>query len=191
MKIGLYGGSFNPVHHGHLLTALWASEIRGLDKIIFMPCFISPLRQDAAMVSGKQRVQMLEIATENDKIFEVSDYELRQGGVSYTINTIRKLKEQYTTVELIIGYDNYVLFDKWNSPDEILDLVDVIVLHREIKTNDVVPHNYKERMIFLETPAIDISSTDIRTRVNENKRIDYLTVPPVIAYIEKNDLYRY
>ncbi len=190
MNVGLYGGSFNPIHHGHLLTARWASEKRELDKIILMPCFISPLRQTTVMVNGAQRLKMVELAIQNDNLFEVSDYELKQEGISYTINTIRKLIKQYDSVELIIGFDNYVVFDKWQSPDEILNLVNVVVLHREMKIDDIISHNYGDGMIFLKTPAIEISSTDIRARVQKNKPIDYLTTQPVIEYIKNNNFYR-
>ncbi len=189
MKVGLYGGSFDPVHHGHLLTALWASEKRELQKIIFMPCFISPLRQFVNMATGGQRVKMLQLATQDNQMFEVSDYEIIQEGVSYTINTILMLKKLYNTVELIIGYDNYLIFDKWNSHEEILDLVNVIVLKRVVEKDFSVPDISKKRMVFLETPPIGISSTEIRRRVLLREQIDFFTPKPVIEYIHNNNLY--
>ncbi len=190
MKVGLYGGSFNPVHHGHLITARQAAEIRSLDKIIFMPCYISPLRQNVSIVSGEKRREMLLRATEHMPLFEISDFELTRGGVSYTIDTVTHLRETYSEIELLIGYDNFAIFDKWKSPDELLGKTKLVVLRRKMQTIIPITHQYAGQAAFIETPFIDISSTEIRERIKARKSIAFLTPEKVVDYIEENGLYR-
>jgi nicotinate-nucleotide adenylyltransferase len=189
MRVGLYGGSFNPVHNGHIITAVRAAELRSLDKIILMPAYISPLRQDVDIIPGQHRVEMLQRAVDGDPLFEVSDFELKRGGVSYTIDTVRFLKRQYPEIELIIGYDNFTVLDKWREPEELLQLAQIIVLRRDMHQDIRPGHDYSDRVISIETPFIEISSTDIRARIKKGKSIDYLTPPGVVSYIREHKLY--
>ena len=112
--IGVYGGSFDPIHIGHLVTTRFVYEQRDLGKIIFMPCNISPLKTSNALSSPEHRLKMLELALEPFPFFEVSDYEILKGDVSYTLDTLLELKKTYDSIELIIGYDNLVIFYKWH-----------------------------------------------------------------------------
>ncbi len=190
MKVGLYGGSFNPVHHGHLITAQRAAEIRSLDKIILMPCYISPLRQGVSIVPGEKRMEMLLRATENMPLFEISDFELNRGGVSYTIDTVKFLREKYSEIELLIGYDNFAIFDKWKRPAELLEMTQLVVLRRKMQTEIPITHKFAGKAVFIETPFIDISSTEIRERLSEEKSIAFLTPEKVIKYINRFGLYK-
>jgi nicotinate-nucleotide adenylyltransferase len=122
-KVGIFGGTFDPIHHGHLITAQSVREIRNLDKIIFIPSFISPHKSDVISVSPEHRLKMLKLAVEGVDFFEVSDYEINREGISYTIDTLKEFKKKYDELEFIIGYDNIFKFHSWKEPDQIILLM--------------------------------------------------------------------
>ncbi|MDZ7763566.1 MAG: nicotinate (nicotinamide) nucleotide adenylyltransferase [Melioribacteraceae bacterium] len=132
MAIGIYGGNFDPIHFGHLITAQRVLEIRNLEKIIFIPANISPLKQDVSTAAGEHRSEMVRIAISRNKNFLVSEIELERLGVSYTIDTLKTIKKKYNDIELIIGFDNLLKFDQWYKPEEILEMCKLIVLHRKV-----------------------------------------------------------
>ncbi len=187
--IGIYGGTFDPIHLGHLITAQYVFELRNLDGILFIPCNVSPFKIGMKCTSGEDRLNMLKLAIDGIPHFLISDYELKNPGVSYTINTLKYLREKYDELELIIGYDNLLKFEKWKEPDEIVKLAKLIVLGR---TTDIEEHKNKYFSFaeFVKTPRIDISSTEIRNRVNKNLPIDFLVPPAVKNYILEKGLYR-
>lgn len=188
MKIGLYGGTFDPIHFGHLITATYVKEIRQLDKIIFMPCYISPLRQQELRLSSVDRYNMVKSSISEIPYFSVSDLEINRAEISYTIDTIKELKKTYNDIELIIGYDNLLVFDKWKDPDEIFNLVKVIVVNRKV---EIIPLNntYFPDAILIDNPLIEISASQIRNRIANNLNIDFLVPQIVKEYIYKNKLY--
>ena len=190
MATGILGGTFDPIHIGHLITAQSVLEKRNLDKIIFIPAYISPHKQDMDNSESVHRLNMLELAVEQNEKFSVMDYEIRKKGVSYTIDTIKELKKTYEDLELIIGYDNLVVFDKWYQPDEILKLCKLIVMRRLTDTKHLGKNKYFEDAQILDTPTLEISSTDIRDRVKHNQSIDYLVPEKVKEYIYNNGLYK-
>lgn len=192
LKIGIVGGTFDPVHHGHLITAQSVLHQRNLDKILFIPCFISPHKTDVCSSSPADRLEMLKLSIAGNEKFSYSDYEIANEGISYTINTIRYLKETYNNIELIIGYDNFVKFDTWKEPDKIVELAKLIVLKRSYNETSPVPESnrFKSNAIFVDTPLIDISSTGIRDRVKNNLPIDFLLPESVKKYIIDNKLYK-
>ena len=126
--IGIIGGTFDPIHNGHLITARKVLEIRNLQKILFIPCYISPHKTGLKNSNSAHRTEMLKAAIKDFDYFGFSDYELQKGGISYTIETIKYLRNIYQNIELIIGYDNYACFDRWHKPEEILSLAKVIVM---------------------------------------------------------------
>lgn len=188
-RIGIFGGTFDPIHIGHLITTQFVFEQRKLDKIIFIPCFISPHKTNQNSSNPVHRLNMLTLAIENIPYFEINDYEIRKGTISYTYDTIVELKKSYNYIELIIGYDNLIVFDKWHKPDEILDLAKLVVMKRSIDKDVEQKNKYFDKAIILNTPTIEISSTDIRERVKNNLSIDFLVPPKVKEYIMKNKLY--
>ncbi len=190
MAIGIYGGNFDPIHIGHLITAQYVLEQRNLDKIIFIPANISPLKQDVDTESGIHRLNMVKFAIERNDKFEVSDIELQREGVSYTLDTLKEIKESYGEIELIIGYDNLVRFDKWKYPEEILDLCKLIVLHRKVDKEPADKNIFFDQAIIVDSPTVEISSTEIRDRVKKGLPIDYLVPLKVKEYIYKNRLYK-
>jgi len=188
-KIGIFGGTFDPIHYGHLITAQYVLEKRKLDKIIFIPCYISPHKTNQNISNPVHRLNMLKLAIEKIPYFELNDYEIRKGNISYTYDTILELRKTYNYIELIIGYDNLIVFDKWHKPDEILDLVKLIVMKRTVDKEPGTKNKYFEKAIILDTPTIEISSTEIRDRVKKNMPIDFLVPEKVKSYIHEHKLY--
>lgn len=189
-KIGIYGGSFDPIHIGHLITAQRILEIRELSKIIFVPCHISPHKPSFDYSSGEHRSKMISLAIESIPHFEVSDFEVSKGDISYSIDTIRHFKQSCDNIELIIGFDNLISFDTWREPDNILKLAELIVLKRKSEMDIHQFHKYYGEAVFVDTPVIEISSTEIRKRIKENQSIDFLVTEKVKDYIYQNGLYK-
>jgi nicotinate-nucleotide adenylyltransferase len=192
MAIGIYGGAFDPVHIGHLITAQRVLELRNLEKIIFIPAYISPFKQENKNSSPVHRINMLELALERSDKFVVSDIEMKRKNVSYTIDTLREIKKDNpdSEFELIIGYDNLLLFHKWYKPDDILKLCKLVVLRREVDKEPERKNIYYDRGNILDTPTIEISSTEIRERIVTDMPIDYLVPLKVKEYIYQNGLYK-
>jgi nicotinate-nucleotide adenylyltransferase len=189
IRVGIFGGAFDPVHLGHLITAQSVKEIRKLDKIIFIPAYISPLKTDYEHTSSIHRLKMLQLAAEQDENFIVDDFEIKNKEVSYTIETLQYLKGKYQKLELIIGYDNLLLFEKWKSPDEILNLADLVILKRKVSLEEKENKFFKAAE-FVETPLIEISSTEIRRRVSQGMPINFLVPQKVKEYIYAFNLYK-
>ncbi len=189
-KVGIFGGTFDPIHHGHLITAQSVREIRDLDKIIFIPSFISPHKADVNSASPEHRMNMLKLAAEEVDFFEVSDYEIRKEGISYTIDTLKEFRKKYDELEFIIGYDNIFKFHTWKNPDEIMKITKILVLKR--KSSLPPPHEdkYVKSALFVETRGIEISATDIREKVMQGMPIHYLVPEKVKEYIYNFNLYK-
>lgn len=188
--IGIYGGTFDPIHLGHLITAQAVYEMRNLDKIIFIPSFISPHKTNRISSSPHHRINMLKLAINDILHFDFSDIEITKKDISYSINTIQSLKPIYENIELIIGYDNLMTFDTWKEPDKILELVKLVVMKRNVKQGNFKRNKYFDKAIFVDTPLIEIFGTDIRERVRNNKDINFLVPQKVMAYIYKHNLYK-
>ena len=188
-KVGIFGGTFDPIHLGHLITAQSVKELRNLEKIIFIPAFISPHKSEAKASSAEDRLNMIKLAVDSIPFFDYSDIEVRKGGVSYSVDTLRELKKQYSELEFIIGYDNIFTFNTWKEPDEILKLAKIIVLKRKSSHPPQFEDKYYHQAVFVQTRGIEISATDIRERVKNGMPINFLVPPSVMKYIYKNKLY--
>jgi len=188
-KVGIFGGTFDPIHLGHLITAQSVKEIRDLDKIIFIPAFISPHKTDAKASSPEDRLNMIKLAVEGIPFFDFSDIEIKKGGISYSVDTLQELKKHYTELEFIIGYDNIFTFHTWKEPDEIFKLAKVIVLKRKSSHPPQFEDKYYHQSVFVQTRGIEISATDIRERVKHGMPINFLVPSEVMKYIYKHKLY--
>jgi len=188
--VGVLGGTFNPIHFGHLITASAIKEIRKLDKIIFVPCFISPHKVDNKPDNSLDRLEMVKLAIGKTAGFEYSDYEITKGGISYTIDTLTELNKVYSKLELIIGYDNLLKFHTWKEPDKILEMAELIVMKRKTDKPPVTVDQYFSKAKFVDTPLIEISATDIRSRIKSGMSIDFLVPEKVKEYICTFNLYR-
>jgi nicotinate-nucleotide adenylyltransferase len=184
MHLGILGGSFDPIHHGHLILARAALEELGLDRILFIPANMSPHKTDTTPATAQDRLAMLQRAIENEPGFEALDLELHRPPPSYTVDTLRELRSRHPddAFTLLIGADNVAKFDTWREPDEIRRLAKLAVLDRA--THDT-PHDWP-----VVRRLIDISSTDIRARVAAGRSIRYLTPDSVCDYITAQGLYR-
>lgn len=189
-RIGIYGGTFDPVHHGHLITAQSVLELRKLDKIVFIPSFISPHKEELKISASEHRINMLKLSLTDVPYFDWSDFEISRKNVSYTIDTLLEMKKHFDEIELILGADNMKTFHEWKSPEKIIKLATLIVLRR--RTDDASDNNnsFTKDAVFLETPRIDISGTIIRQRVRDGLPIDFLVPSSVMKYIYDFKLYK-
>lgn len=188
-KVGIFGGTFDPIHLGHLITAQSVKELRNLEKIIFIPAFISPHKSNTKTSSPEDRLNMIKLAVDGISFFDYSDIEVKKGGVSFTVDTLKKLKNKYSELEFIIGYDNIFTFHNWKEPDKIFELAKIIVLKRKSSHPPQFKDKYYRQAVFVQTRGIEISATDIRERVKKGMPINFLVPPAVMKYIYKHNLY--
>ena len=191
MKICLFGGTFDPPHIGHLLIAQTVCEAEGFDKVVFIPANRSPNKKVATL--QKDRVDMLELAVEGNPNFEISDLEIRRGGVSYTIDTLRAFKDELVDendeISYLIGSDSLLDFKNWKEPKEIIEKSNVIVAIRPGFRPSDIPSWLLHGVHFANIPRFEISSSNIRKRWAEDKTIRYMVTLPVWEYINKHNLY--
>lgn len=192
MRIGIFGGSFDPPHIGHLIIAELACEQLGLDKVIFVPAYLPPHKVGSHRSSPHHRLQMTKIAVKGNPRFAVSDIEIQREGISYTVDTLRYYKKKYpkSKLFLLIGGDNYAQFVTWKSPDVIAKLASLAVYPRLGYDTTVLPHSYFGKEYLLQGNKLDLSSTEIRKRVFTGKTSRYVVPEKVELYIVKNRLYK-
>jgi nicotinate-nucleotide adenylyltransferase len=183
-KIAIYGGTFDPVHHAHLILAREAIETLHLEKVILVPAAISPLKKAAPVASGEVRLAMLRAATKNDPGFEVDECELRRRPPSYTIETVEEIRqrEDDSLIYCLIGEDNVEQLPRWHRFAELETLVRFVVLDRSGRQPK---HSYP-----LIHRRIDISATEIRQKVAQDESIRYLVPESVEQIIQREKLYR-
>ena len=218
MRIGILGGTFNPVHLGHLRIAEEVRETLSLDKVLFIPCYDPPHKNEADIASADARMQMLELAVSDNPYFETSDMELKRGGKSYSIETLTRLREDYgdsSQLFFIIGMDSYVEVGIWKSYARLFELADFVVVRRplvsdqreEVSPLELLPvdirdefcydsqkniavHRSGRRTYFLKTTMLDISSTGLRDCLVEGKSVKYLVPFVVEKFIKEKGLYK-
>jgi len=183
MKIGIYGGTFDPIHHGHLILAREARELFGFEKVIFVPAAVSPCKS-APAASAQVRLSMLRGAIEGEAGFELDDCELRRPPPSYTIDTIEDIRTRKRDAQIyyLIGEDNLPTLQKWHRFDELRKAVQFIVLDR---TGTPPDHPYP-----IVHRKIDISATEIRKRVASGQSIRYFVPQAVEEIIRRDKIYQ-
>lgn len=191
MKVCLFGGTFDPPHIGHLLIAQTVCEAESFDKMMFVPAYMPPHKADVTPIN--HRLKMLELAVEGNPNFEISDIEIKRGGVSYSIETIQSIKNEMNLSKdnlfYLIGSDSLSEFHTWKDPENILESCNLIVAIRPGFRPSDIPSWILHRIQFANIPRFEISSTQIRHRWVENKTIRYMVTLPVWDYIEKNKLF--
>ena len=188
MKIGILGGTFNPVHIGHLILAEEAREKLSLGKIIFVPANLPPHKDNGDIAAAESRLRMLKLSVKGNKYFGVSDTEIKRQGRSYTIDTIKEFKQKYPADELyfIIGSDLLTYLDEWKDLNEINKLVKFIAATRPGYPLEKIPACIQT----LGIRAVDVSGFEVRRCIKENKSFRYLVPEAVFKYINKKRLYK-
>ena len=197
-KYGIYGGSFDPIHIGHVALADSAVRECGLDKLIFMPAYISPFKQDRHVTGGTDRCGMIERVLSCNSAFCLSRYELNKKGPSYTVETLRHWKKLLDgELYFVLGFDSAVQVDTWYEGKEILTDYHLITARRPdtdyvegLKKIDFFREKYGARITVLDMLPVDASSTDVRNRIREGRPLTGLVLPEVEEYIIEHKLYR-
>ncbi len=189
--IGLFGGTFDPLHHGHIIVAEWLTEILELQKTIFIPTKIHPFNKRQGISPAPQRLEMLQNVLKSFDNFELSTFELDRETVSYAVDTIKYFKNKFPSQELyyFIGSDNLDSFLKWKDPFQILDLCYLAVYNRGHFDHepDISSH---PKVLLVESPLIEISSSHIRKRISKQMPFQSLVPHSVFEYITHNNLYQ-
>jgi nicotinate-nucleotide adenylyltransferase len=198
MRLGIFGGSFNPIHHGHLIVATCVAEALRLDRVLFIPTALSPLKNTRDLAPPRDRWSMVRAAIRGNPLFAASDLEIRRGGTSYTVDTLRALRKSHPgDLYLIVGADAARLLPQWRSIDEVKRLATFAVVARPglpvAALRAKAGHRSAPKMPkqhIVEAPLLEISSTDIRERVRRGLSIRYLVPDSVERIIRKKGLYR-
>lgn len=197
--IGIMGGTFNPIHTGHLLLAQAALEEAELSEVMFLASGISYLKAEEQVLSAERRLAMTKLAVEDNPAFTVSDMEIRRKGNTYTCDTLRQLRQEapQNTFYFILGADCLFGMENWYRPQEIFDSCRILAAVRDTVGEEALriqADRLRERfgadIRLLHLPRVDISSTDIRERVEKGKSIRYMVPEKVRAYILDNNLYQ-
>lgn len=197
-RLGIMGGTFDPIHYGHLVTAEQAREALDLDLVLFMPAGVPAFKQEKRVSSGEDRYAMTLLATAENPSFIASRFEIDRTGVTYTVDTLRELRNQYpenVRLYFITGADAIIDIVSWHEADEIAALATLIAATRpgyDIETAKarIAAADLDLDVHYIEIPALAVSSTNLRERIAAGKSIRYLTSDSVIGYIAKNGLYR-
>ncbi len=203
--IGINGGTFDPIHYGHLRPALEVQLKLGLDQVRFVPCY-QPVHRGQPSVSAEQRCEMIERAIAGQPTFCLDTIEIDRGGPSYMVDTLAELKQRYVDagLVLIMGTDAFANFHTWHNWQEILRLANVAVTHRP---GEALPlyseagqilraHHVKqftqlcEQIVDVQVTQLDLSATALRNYLQQGQSVDYLMPPAVIEYIQQNHLYQ-
>jgi nicotinate-nucleotide adenylyltransferase len=197
-KVGIMGGTFNPVHNGHLFLAENTREQAALDKVLFMPSKNPPHKAIMSEVTEQQRVDMVRLAIKDNPYFELSEFELMRDGYTYTADTLKLLTNENPDVQyyFIVGTDSLFMMQKWYQPQTVFDLCTIAVAGREqAKEKEILQHieclkkEYDAKIIYINMPMIDIASESIRKRFTEEKSVKYYLPDTVIEYIREKKLY--
>lgn len=213
IKIGIMGGTFDPIHYGHLRVAEEAGEALNLDRVYLIPVNIPPHKSRSDLTPFRYRYEMIRLAVQSSKLLDVSDIEGKRGGISYTVDTLRQIKKEWqeTQIYFIIGIDAFLDIKTWKDYKRLFSLCNFVVIRRaqdisedklfgflkEIDKDIIKKDNNNYilstglKVIFLKTTLMDISSTRIRELASQGKTLTFLLPDSVIEYILKEGLYRF
>lgn len=197
-KVAVYGGTFNPFHMGHLLTAQTAGEYFGLDKVLLMPSGASYMKDQRQILDAETRIRLIELSIENNPMLEVSAIETKRAGHTYTCETMRILKQKYPRTEwsFLMGADSMMALSHWKNPEQIMKCCRILVAYRGMEMPDRLTAEadrlracYGGEIAFLPLRQIDISSTEIRERIAAQKSIRYMVSEKAYEYMMTHHLY--
>ena len=191
-RLGVFGGTFDPVHYGHLVCADQLREAFALDRVMFVPANRSPHKPGYRPAPAGHRLKMVELAVRGCRGFTVSDLEIKRGGTSYTVDTVRYLRRQFGSgpeLWLLLGMDAYLEVTAWKNLEAVVGQCFMGVACRPGYKAARVPKVVSEKALFAEITPVDISSTDIRCRARQGRSIRFLVPPSVEAYVRRYGLY--
>jgi len=188
VRIGVFGGTFNPIHYGHLVLAEQAYEKLNLDKVLFIPSFQPPHKNSQHIASASHRFQMVKISIKADRRFQISDIEIKRKGRSYLVDTLKQLTMLYPGAKLffISGSDVSGQMAKWKSIKEVLSLAKFVLAKRP----GYHLEKYTRNILVISITELDISSSMIRRKIKLGHSVNYLLPKSIIGYIERNKLYQ-
>lgn len=193
-RLGLMGGTFDPIHYGHLVAAEEARVALGLERVLFIPAGTPWQKERRSVTPAEQRYEMTKLAADDNEFFEISRVEMEHEGPTYTIETLRMMRETLGTetgLYFVTGADAILQILTWKDPKEALELATFVAVSRPgHDLHELSELGVSDRVMRLEIPALAISSTDIRRRVAEGRPIRYLVPEQVRRYIEEQGLYR-
>jgi nicotinate-nucleotide adenylyltransferase len=210
MKVGLFGGTFDPIHYGHLRVAEEVREQFSLARIYFIPALVQPLKQHLKVTEATDRFRMVQLAVRGNEFFRASQAEMRRGGVSYSIETIRAFRRRFTELHFLIGLDAFSEIHLWRDYREIFEQAHLVILvrpaHRQMNPAGLFPADVKplvraidestyehasgKRIYFYRVTQLDISSTMIRELARTGASFRYLVPQAVERFVRKGGLYR-
>lgn len=192
MRLGIFGGTFDPPHVGHLLAALDAADQLGLDRLLFVPAAVQPLKRDRDTAPPEARLAMTQLLAAGTPGFDVSAMEVERPGVSFTADTLGQVAEAYPGADrwLLLGADALALFGQWREPARVLELARLAILARGDEPAVTPAGVDASRLQWLRTRRVDISSTEIRARVRAGQSIRGFVTDGVAEYIARHGLYR-
>lgn len=192
MKLGIFGGAFNPPHIGHLIVAETVLEQMKLDRIIFVPAADPPHRADVGRITATARLEMTKLAVEGNSAFEASDTEVQRAGKSYSIDTVIAFEALYprASLHLLIGSDNLAEFHSWKLPRDILAKCELVVFPRPGFSMSDIKNEFAKVARVVNVPHVGISASEIRRRVKMGRSIRYMVPARVDEFIIRNGLYK-
>lgn len=191
-RIGIFGGTFNPPHLGHLIVAERVQSVLALDRVYFVPSFISPHKRRGEETLAAHRLKMVRLAVGNRKEFKASGIEILAKGTSFTYATVEAFRRRFKGAKLflLIGADNFAEFHEWKCPERIVHQATLVVMTRPNYDQGAATSVFSKWARFLRVPYIEISSTDIRRRIMQRRTIDHLVPETVRKYIARHRLYQ-
>ena len=210
MNVGLFGGTFDPIHYGHLRVAEEVRERFGLDRVYFIPALVQPLKQSVKVSEAADRFKMVRLAVGGNEFFRASPVEMRRGGISYSIETIRAFRKRFDQLHFLVGLDAFSEIHLWRDYREIFEQTHLVILvrpvHREMKPADLFPPDVKplvkaidectyehasgKRIHFYRVTQLDISSTMIRELARTGASFKYLVPRAVERFVKQGGLYK-
>ncbi len=193
MNVGILGGSFDPVHVGHLIVGQEAVDLLGLDVLYYVPCLFPPHKPDRTLAPARHRLRMLVDSSRDNPRFAVSDVELNRDGPSYSVDTLQAFRAILSTrseLYFVVGMDGLMEMNTWRKPEAIFNLARVVAVGRPGVGRDAAPSDFRRAAMTIDVTQVEISSSRIRQLVREGKSIRYLVPPGVAGYIQREGLYR-
>jgi nicotinate-nucleotide adenylyltransferase len=192
VRLGIFGGTFDPPHVGHLLAASDAFEHLSLDRLLFVPAAVQPLKAGRSAAPSPDRLAMVRLLTGRDPRFETDPVEVNREGLSYTVETLRELRDRFPSTDryFLVGADVLSTFAQWREPQEILSLATLAVLARRENGEPQAAVELPNGAVMVPTRRIDVSSTEIRDRVRAGRSIHGFVTDAVAEYISSHGLYR-